>query len=121
MSKKLTDKKLTNKDKAIETVELKRRNGRWDRPLDVLSPPQASQLLRLTAGALNRQGRLGLVKMIKVGKLSFYPAQEIRRLILMNNTSIKSQKLIAQLEEFVEENNADIRAREESRGRGKNT
>jgi len=101
----------------VTVLKMKMRNGRYDRPRDVLNARQAAPLLKLTPGALNHRGTRGEIEIIKIGRMSFYSADVVRRHILSENTRTKAEPLIAALEEIVAANNADIEARESARGR----
>lgn len=84
------------------------RHSKWPRPLDTLDPKQAAYLLEIEATTLARQARKGQIKVIKLGKLNRFPAEEIKRLIIERKTRAMAEKLIPVLYKMVEDNNAAI-------------
>lgn len=84
------------------------RHSRWPRPPDTLNPRQAAFLLEIQTGTLARQARLGQLKVIKLGKLNRYPADEIRRLVIERKTRAVAEKFLPLLDKMVEDNNAAI-------------
>lgn len=85
------------------------RHSKRPRPLNTLSPAQASEFLRMKPNALARHARMGIMGSVKVGRMNMYPADEVRRLIMESNTQSVAEKLIQRLEYVVAQNNKKIK------------
>lgn len=94
------------------------RHSKRPRPLDALSAKQAGQVLKVQPGTLSRYARLGKLQVIKVGKLNYFPADEVRRLAWADNVKTVAERMVTELEGMVISNNSAI-AKEAKSGRRK--
>jgi hypothetical protein len=101
-------------------VEEKRNKSRkLPRPMNTLSAKQAAQLLKIKPHSLAKRAYVGTMKVVKVGRLNMYPADDVARIIRLENTSANAGLLLAVLNEMVAANNKAI-AEEAANGRRKN-
>ena len=77
------------------------RHGSRPKPKDHLKAKTAAQILGVTPNAMAKWARDGVVQVTKVGKLNYFSAEEIKRLIWEEHGKVQAEKLVLAVDDAV--------------------